>query len=37
MAFPDRCKRETSKSKLPEEIISEIPGKRGEINIAKNR
>ena len=37
MAFPDGCKRETSKSKLLEEIIPEIPEQRGGIDIAKNQ
>ena len=36
MAFPDGCKRETSKNKLLEQIIPENPEKREEIDIAKN-
>lgn len=36
MAFPDRCKQ-TSKSKLLEEVIPEILEKTGEIKIAKNQ
>ena len=34
MTFPDGCKRETLKSKLLEEVIPEIPEKRGDIDIA---
>jgi hypothetical protein len=37
LAFPDGSKRETSKSKLLEEILSDIPDRTGEINIAKDQ